>query len=971
MVPLWIIDLCNAGERKDRLLSLTRSLNRVQETWLYTDLGRDISQEDKENLYAEVYGQVILDGQKFVRMMNEHPRILDEDPETKQFDESKSYHFGDEVLFDSRIWQYVGETNERLSPPSSSSAVWTQIGQVDRQNEKIKRLDGLLPLNECSVNICILGDVTELTTLKLFTVLPAAIKSGKTRIVADHIHQGISILGMLYMPSTIKEYPYENRQDALRCLQELEVQRNVSRTGGFDKVMLFQDTQHRTEKIYPTLTPLQQADFVFQSLIHLYYASDSFHPLLENNNNEDFYFAMGAGSLYYDARAQQEEDLRMIASRVLEVFSKEPEKDSASSSVPFLNEAVSFDSLVEAMQSEDAMPIIDTSLDNLVPKPAKHPVDQFADKGLKRYFYSSPKYAWIRHYPTRFLSAVINSVSHSTGDALLKVNENTRSYYEKVARRLVPDKIESIIKNNASPEKGGACLIRNKFEELKKEVINIRARVPAEIPDKIWIPFEESLEPEYHDAFQEYHDAFSNDGDSADGRCEDMKKEAMDKFVKHLKKGTTVFSRVIRAFLLGVIMVIGLMPVIELYLSGGFNSSQALRYPFHLDSLTGISQFWYLIAVLLFMIPAGWEMVQYYIYHRRLHRYQNRLVAYYLHDAYARFANRIHNQAIVFYDKVIRLCDEYLLRSEQVLQGQSLQDKVSTYEMELPRTTFNQPVVDGFCCVGSVGGEIKNERFFPHSEIGFGELEVNGKGVRIDKLGEKMIYEELINKHSQKIVLLYDGVCECVDDPEVDRDFVWSNAHKKFLGQFLPVVKKQLRKRNDTTVGDKLMTFKNDRLNLPGFKLFSEFCATSGEFTADDDIRHADLKTNSYSVPGLFNPYMPLYNCRFETDPSDRLLKSYLFLTIWRTFRSLSFTRVLPENDLEDKSYDLSDNYPENATEDKSSDDNVHCRYDSSLALYSLIGDLSAHWYRLFPPKTLSKVDAKCEKFRKLFMEDK
>ena len=76
---------------------------------------------------------------------------------------------------------------------------------------------------------------------------------------------------MLFVPSDIHNQDFDKRQKVLRCLKELDVQQRVNLAAGYDRVMLYQDTQRRTAKFYPLLNKEQRLDYLIQCIIHLYY----------------------------------------------------------------------------------------------------------------------------------------------------------------------------------------------------------------------------------------------------------------------------------------------------------------------------------------------------------------------------------------------------------------------------------------------------------------------------------------------------------------------------------------------------------------------------------------------------------------------------------------------------------------------------------------------------------------------------
>ena len=209
-------------------------------------------------------------------------------------------------------WRYT--TAEKIDCNESDGSEDIESGKwyndfvsliISEGKEFIKMLYGTDPSNDPVLNVCIIGNSLERRSLRLFSSTAAVIKKLKPRIVPGHIHVGLNIIGMLFVPYDVNTLSFYRRQLILRCIRELHVQHKVRPAAGYDKVMLFQDSQHRTEKVYGRLEGINLVDYVFQCLLHLYYACDDGHPLIDGTNaNDDFYFSMGVGSLYYDTDQQ-------------------------------------------------------------------------------------------------------------------------------------------------------------------------------------------------------------------------------------------------------------------------------------------------------------------------------------------------------------------------------------------------------------------------------------------------------------------------------------------------------------------------------------------------------------------------------------------------------------------------------------------------------------------------------------------
>ena len=100
------------------------------------------------------------------------------------------------------------------------------------------------------INVVVIGDSTQLFSLHLFPSIAALIQKERGRILQGHIHQGLIITGILYIPCNANARKSEIREQTLRTLQEIEVQHNISSIRGYDHIMYYQNVQNRTDISY-------------------------------------------------------------------------------------------------------------------------------------------------------------------------------------------------------------------------------------------------------------------------------------------------------------------------------------------------------------------------------------------------------------------------------------------------------------------------------------------------------------------------------------------------------------------------------------------------------------------------------------------------------------------------------------------------------------------------------------------------
>ena len=780
------------------------------------------------------------------------------------------------------------------------------------------------PCNDTILNVCIIGNSLERRSLRLFSSTAAIIKKLKPRIVPDHIHVGLNIIGMLFIPYDINTLSFYKRQLILRCLRELHVQNRVKRAAGYDKVMLFQDSQHRTEKMYGQLDGINLVDYVFQCLVHLYYSCDDGHPLIDGTYaNDDLYFSMGVGSLYYDTVQQDNKEAALVGNRLFATFQQKGSEESMADEVQLLeNHGLRAEDLYET-ELKDKDYFNEDVLRDLVPDCQCHPVNDFAHLSLERRFYNQ----YLPSYIERFINSTINAVSSVTRDRLVHVNEKLATKLEKV-KLSMKAAVETIIKKS-SHQRGGVPLVRTVYLNFREKLQLYKEKMKKDdvLEERFWEPIFSGVSKRYKDFLIEYHSAYKSDraDEKASGvHCDAMKAETVERLAGLLENDGTILSRIGRSFLAGIVCVLALMPILELLSPAIIN-------------IGNVSDFSWLYGAILFLIPMGVQIFKFYRFHWKRRKLEDALKAYYLHDSYGRLANRLQNQIELFYEDLMAFCDRYIARCDLILATETpFSEKVAS-DPAIPETMFNIPVI---------GGKIGSKEVFPKREADYNTLRIDEEKVRIDKIKEEQ-YFILIRKFSESVSHLFDGVGDS-ESAEVGEK-LWNVAKSHFVRSMNEDINSVFIKRSDSTVGDKLFQYSRTPENRAGFDLFFRFCSTNGELTVNDNDQFGDLKTNRHELVNVFSSSMPVktsYQIYEDWDVDYPLYTSYLFLTRWRTFDYISATRIIPERKLEDRDFAIKNGF----------DDGDHNLPISTLLLYALIQGLSSEWYLLIDPFHLNKL---------------
>ena len=806
---------------------------------------------------------------------------------------------------------------------------------VEKGQTAIRNLKSIRPINECCMNVCVLGDATEEFTLKFFTSVAALVKHEKGRLIPGHIHQGINILGVLYVPSDIHNAEFNKRQSVLRCLKELDLQHRVNLAAGYDRVMLYQDTQRRTAKFYPLLDKEQRMDYLLQCLIHLYYVCDETHPLLDANAADDFFFSLGVGSLYYDTNEQDENDLCLVGNSIFNSLKENGSIESFDQEISIFElESIGVPTLQDYLKIEFPEVVDIASLN--IPEPKPHPVADFMDKHLLHFFYTD----FLPGHPTRILERIVDKIAYSTHGFLERMNDRMYGYYGKMETQLL-ENIRSLFNKSVSPEVGGLSLIRYKLEQFSESITKIREAVNGDTETSLWHSIiAERIPKRYHDAFFDYHVAFQKDETNTKGAYRnEMKAETTKALSELYRREPTVLSTVGRAFLAGIILVLAIMPVLETISPAFIN-------------LGNIKKWSYLWAAAVFLVPITVAYIKHLRIQRKKRLLVNKLIAFHLHDAYARVVNRSKNLMFWFYDRMKELCKEYCLRIETIMGEKEVMDDSHEYRLVLPKTMFNQPVIGGKCCGFAL---------FPDSEMNRNLLSIRGSISRVDKISKVQQYT-IVHDFPDVFIKLFNGVSvadRVFKDPQTDqvvtktdeeieenRKSQWELSKAQFHKEFVDHVKSLIVPRSDKTIAQRLDLLASLPENEMSFKVFADFCEPNGEFVANDDKEFADIKTNNATMRAAFSKFVPYFSTQIQVSTDD-MYRSFLFLTKWRTFDHISPNRILPETELFDRDiFEHWDKPPK-----------------SSLLLFALIGNMSAEWYELFSQKALTDVPDQCESY--------
>ena len=988
MLPLWILDITKQSVRRDEFQRLVRQIDHVflepdDDDEMDIDL-RDLSFSGLDEEDLRELG-LIDDGDSDSKETYEakyeedseddNPQVMVNDSKTieEQLEEEDKKKAAKNAIIKGNYWYYSNLSYEDyfseldIDDPNQIEDIGNKLyifqeAVVSKAKDFIKELRNSNIRPYQTINIIVLGDITEELTQLVFASIAALLQKEKGRFLPGHIHQGMCVFGMLYVPCDINTRHVDKRAKMLKLFNEIEVQHRISAIRGYDYMLLYQDVQNRTECSYPRLTEEQQAQYLVQCLVHLFLACDINHPLIHGTGSDDaFYMSMGATSVFFDMTYEDKNDTNRVAYGIINTF-----KEEGDNAKPDLNLQLIDKELYLADVFVKQVNVERFDIDEVEEKsPNPHPIRNFLHRNLKKLYYQY----YLRFYPAELLRSILQKTEEATSNELDKISAYSSNAFKSSEITILPSIKHVISKVN---EHGGALtsiefLFKNLQEQMSKEKADIQKAIERGYWQKIMydcplIPSDEI------DHFEEYHDAYINDVKSKnDGAgCDNMKQTVMSKLKNLLSKEKTTLATLSRSFFLGILSVLGILPVLDFLSPAFINLGNVHRHAFP----------W---AVGLFLLPLLIQFISMLFYLRKRANCVRVLKAYYKHDAYSRIANRIEFEANEYYDKMIALCDEYLSRCKRIRKEVAITTPSPEAKTVFPISMFNQPLN---------GGHFGNDYLIPSSEVEGSRIRVNYIPRFVNELMREH-YFMLINHFNDQLSVLFRGVSitehhsRRFDDALGDYVFVsqdellkmkedtWQNLKVDFTRQLMNGIKSEMVPREHPTVGEKLIQYKKkiDKLDL--LEPMIAYAATNGEITSESDTEFADVKVN-LDIDDLVTSYLPLYTTRLQTEKLDELYKKLIFVTRWRCFDHFSFNRMLPKEDFDQEMRRLRIYEEEIKAKNKMTRDGrknpdtskpveptVNLRKDlstSSLILWAICpDDNSSEWLKLFEAERFSE----------------
>lgn len=967
MLPLWIIDLREKSERKERFRELLLKLdnvlvpapNRRQDSAVVSpgaEVGADLPAAART---TSAGGAAVTEKTGTIKETIEQEYKETAERESK----IRGYYWRYSEMADvyRRIEREPADPDPAHDAPKRLYRFQCEL--VKEGQEFIRTIRQSTARPHVKVNVVVLGDVTEELSRLVMPSVAALIQKEKGRILASHIHQGMEIIGMLYIPSDINTYPVNARKNMRRTLTEIEMQRGATTIRGYDHMMLYQDVQNRTECHYGKLTDREVAEFLFQCLVNMYYACDESHPLISGTASADiFYFSMGACSVYFDTEKEDNKARYNLAMNLIRAMKSEGDGERTPvEKLHILNEGEYDPRSFFTSEALEELEVGDVEPE----KPVLHPVKNYLAKHLKRLYY----HTYLRFFTKRMHLKIVESIDRATKRALESISAESKRRIKDAPKHLL-DGIHNVL-TKLSSDDGCIPAVVRLLKELKESVSKQKSGVANILDLYFWdkiIYHERGYIPkDMEDTFMEYHDVYRSDVRSKNGGSgqTEMKKEAINRLNGLLSNEATILSRICRSVLLGIMLALAVVPVLNLVSPHLLDIGRVGRY----------AEWW---SVGLFFVPPVIQLVSWLLYERRKRRAERDLQAIYLHDAYARVANRIESEIISFYNRLIALSERYEKRCEAIMkQIEEGFEKGMEAAPLVPPTLFNQPLI---------GGAYGIDRLLPPDAAEDCYVNINFIRHNLREIGKRE-YFIFINSNSSLIAELFKGVdiCENLqrrvnaegkeelvskEQQEKEQEEEWLRLRDRFQEELKEIVMMAIQPRENATVGEKIEEYS---LSHPGsaplLRPVIDYTATNGELISSADTEFLDVKLNVAAMEERILPLVAMHNRKFQLDRFLPLYRKYLFITRWRGFNHFSFNRILPMEDFDENVRDtLVSQY---AAEPAEGERGAAADLRSTLLLWALCpDDISQDWFRMFPKDEYADAVQRMETYREILNQE-
>lgn len=713
---------------------------------------------------------------------------------------------------------------------------------------------GNLMAGSLDVQICIIGSADNAQTQRHFALAAELLRENRSRILPQHVHQGITITGMLFIPCELYMRDSEVRNRAVALLREID-EKHTSDVGlGYDHLILCQDDQLRTERCYPMLTPEQLEDFTLQCLVHMYYVTDAASSLFPSVNDDGF-MSIGVSSAYYDTRMQDYQDRKTVFEGIITALQSQPSAMLTGTGGEDRMVEVEKDLMtnLEALTPEATISRnfsdLPLSFNDIKPAPPSlDPVSDWLNGDLKTVYYED----YLCYYPANLMACITSAIESRTSEFIVNARRECVELFENYEKQFYDNVIMLI--RDASNDTGVAGRVKTQIEMLDKALCKKREKLSKSINENIWARIALQVKGKEASIFREYHrvyaSQFLNSGVFVGNRtCETLRTQALENLAKHMSMEPTVISFVARTVILTAVAFVAIVAVL-----GETFSPLAFVTP-----------------VLM------WMYFNLYYKKRRILESCVRAIA--IHDAMERIVNVLVDDIDYYYERMHKLKEQYLKRL-----GILTSDRMRTiaehadYNLEIPQSMFNQPIL---------GGEFAGVPLLCETEDSCNQIRLCEKLKPICSLTPDD-YLILAQQFMTPLKNFFSSVAS-----EADSEALVVSFQKSMLDYIDGLIPP----RPYSTIGDHILAYQSQHQRLPGepplLDSMVRFAAVNGNVASATDTQFSDVKGGREELLPILNDQLLNSTTSWHLVPTNELFYKYIFITRWRTFRHVALNRFL------------------------------------------------------------------------------
>ena len=193
---------------------------------------------------------------------------------------------------------------------------------------------------------------------------------------------------------------------------------------------------------------------------------------------------------------------------------------------------------------------------------------QILHRNLKKLYYLYH----LRFYPAELLRQILQRTEEATSQQLDEISAYCYSAFKSEQITILPS-INNVI-SKLNKHVGGISSLEYLFKDVQEQMSKEKSDIQEAIEEEYWqnIMYRCPLIPsDQIDHFEEYHEAYLSDVKTKNNGagCQQMNQTVLAKLKNLLSKEKTTLATLSRSFFLGILSVLGILPILD-FLSPNF-----------------------------------------------------------------------------------------------------------------------------------------------------------------------------------------------------------------------------------------------------------------------------------------------------------------------------------------------------------------------------------------------------------------